>query len=132
MACTAIGQITLYDTSVTPLLIRICDMIRTELTKHRASPGKFFICVRIISDKATLPSVEILKLRIQFTGEKCFFVMQKARNLTIGVFIVGKNNSIDATLVVSSSQGCWRAVPNASRWRMPGLRAPSLALRIAV
>ena len=75
-------------------------MIWTELTKHRASPGKFFICVRVISDKATLPSVEILKLRIQFTGEKCFFVMQKARNLTIGVFIVGKNNSIDATLVV--------------------------------
>ena len=83
MSGAAIGQVAFDYTRVAPLLIRIGDMIRAELSEHGTHPSEFFIGVWIVRDEPALPSIEILELGIQFSRKVGLFIMQVTRDLAI-------------------------------------------------
>ena len=84
MARAAVGQVAFDNAGIAPFLVRVGDVIRTELTKHRTPPGEFLVGVGIIRDEPALPGVEILELRIELSGQVGFLVVKEAGDLAVG------------------------------------------------
>ena len=76
MASAAVGEVAFYNPCVAPSLVRVGDMVRSELSEHRTPPRELFIGVRVVGDKPTFPCVEVLELRIQFSVKKCLLIME--------------------------------------------------------